>query len=272
MSERFDRHDDAPAHQAVIERLWTQPLLDAYVDRLPTPSGSSVLVAESRGGYVPLRWSERLREETRIIALDPDGGMLDFARQRMGEELQRRIFFVPQKLEKLSYADDVFAACVCVQGLSTTQELGQGLSELARVTQPGGGIMVAAPLWDCFPEVYDMLDEAIKAHQLLDAARRIEELRGSFVREEDALRLARESNLHNITLERMNWELTFESGRELLLSPLIRETFLTHWIGQIRSSDREPVLRYIADAIDTYFHERMFTCQVKAVCLFGERS
>ncbi len=267
MTERLDEHQEAMTHREVMEKLWTQPLVNAYLSKFPAPQDSTVLVAEARCGYIPQRWVEILDPGIRIIALDPSRSMLDQARQRIDEETQRRVFFVPQRVNALSYADDVFKAAVCLNGVSTGLQLKDGLSELARVIEPGGQILMATPTAECFPEMYDMFDEALRAHQLDDVAGRLRELRDSFIREETLYQLARELGLHDISIERSIWKVAFDSGRETLMSPILRETFFSNWIGAIRSTDREPVLRYIADAIDTYFHGRVFTCTLHAACL-----
>ena len=142
MKVRLNEHQEAVAHKAIMEKLWTEPLVDAYLDEFPAAQGSTVLVAEARCGYIPSKWVHQLGESTRIIALDPSRSMLDQARQRIDEDLQRRIFFVPQRINKLSYADGVFKGAVCLNGVSTRLQLQEGLAELARVVEPGTWISV----------------------------------------------------------------------------------------------------------------------------------
>lgn len=271
MNDRLDEHQEALAHQMIMEKLWTQPLLDVTMPELATPDGSTVLVAEARCGLPAISWSRYLPESTRIIALDPSRTMLDQARQRIAEDLQRRIFFVPQSIQSLSYADDVFKASVCVHGLNTPAQLRDGLRELSRVTQHGGQLMVAMPTWDCFAEIFDMFDEALQAQQLTDAAQRLQDCRRGLIHEENVVSAAREFGLHDLSLTRHSWDVAFSSGREVVLSPILRETLFDSWISVIRSSEREPSLRYIADAIDTYFHGRTFESTLKLLSLVASR-
>lgn len=272
MSERLDEHQEAIAHQAVMEKLWTAPVLDAALGRLEiAPSATSVLVAEARCGYAPQRWSGQLGEATRIIALDPSRAMLDQARARIDEDLQRRLFFVPQQVNALSYAADVFAGALCVHGLNSATQLRDGLKELARVTQRGGRLMIASPAARCFPELEDLLHEALRAARLDDAAARLIEQRELLVRESSLVVLARELGLHDLDVQHVSWHVSFATGREAVYSPLIRETLMTHWLSVIRSGEREPVLRYLSDAIDTYFYGRQFTCTLHALTLIATR-
>lgn len=271
MRERLDEHQEAVAHKVVTEQLWTEPLVNTYLARFPKSDGSTVLVAEARCGYIPSRWVQTLAPETRIIALDPSREMLDLARQRVEEDLQRQIFFVPQSVDAISYADGVFKGAVCMNGLVTLAQLRGGLQELARVVEPSGHLLLAVPTRDCFPEFYDLFDEALRAHGLGDVAQRFHDQRASFIGDVELYQLARELGLHGVEVNLAQWEVGFESGREALSSAIVRETFFSHWLGTIRSSDRDVVLRYVADAIDTYFHGRTFSASVQAACLLATR-
>ena len=271
MNDTPDEHHEALAHQMVMERLWTEPLLEALLDDLPRPDSATVLVAEARCGLCAIQWSRGLSQSTRVIGLDPSRAMLDQARQRIEQDLQRRIFFVPQSITSLTYADDVFKASLCVHGLNTAQELRAGLKELTRVTQRGGRVVVCAPTWDCLPELFDMVEEALLAQQLPDAAQRLHECQRALIHEDTFIAQARELGLHEIALTRHTWQVAFSSGREALLSPLLRETLFEPWISVIRSNEREPTMRYIADAIDTYFHGRTFSATVRALSMAATR-
>lgn len=271
MSE-VSEHPQVRAHREVVERLWTQPLLDLCGDDLPDSVASTVLAAESRCGAVLLRWLPALPADTRVMALDSSGPMLDEARSRIDEAAQQRIFFVQQRVTSLSYADGVFDGATCFHGLVTSRQTNEGLSELCRVVSPGGTVMVCAPLRTSFGEFYDLLDEALRACGLQDVLGRLEELRGNLLGSATMATLAGEQPLEEVVVEELSWEVAFSGGREYLYSPLIQETFFPHWIGVVRASEREQVLGYIGNAIDTYWRDETLTSQVKAVLLTARRA
>lgn len=271
MSDAANEHQAALGHLAVVERLWTAPLYGALDLDVTASRSSSVLVAESRCGYVPLQLLGALPDDTRVLALDPSRAMLDQARQRIDEEAQKRVFLVSQRVGDLSYADDVFRMSVCLNGVVTPSQVQEGLAELTRVTGAGGHVTIAAPLRTCFPEFYDILDEALRAHQLHDVLGRMYEMRDGLMTPSRLLACAEEVGLVEPRVDEVAWEVGFDSGQELVFSPLVRETFFSQWTGVVRSSEREPVLRYVADAIDTYWHDRDFTCTVVAGVLTGTR-
>lgn len=269
MSEEAE-HPAVRAHRQVVERLWTVPVLDLCGDELPRPSGSTVLSAESRAGAVLARWVETLPASTRVMALDSSGAMLDEARERIAEEEHRRIFFVKQRVNALSYADGVFDAVVCLHGMVSRRQAREGVAELWRVVAPGGRLMTCFPLAGSFPEFYDMMDEALRALGLTSALGRLSDLKANLL-EENAVSRILEAPEAVTTFSELSWEVAFGSGREFLYSPLVQETFFPHWVGAIRASDREKVLRYIGDAIDTYWRDRTLNTRMQAALLIADK-
>jgi len=261
--------EQARAYKSVVEKLWTRPIFEAARDLLPTEESATVLVAEARCGFVPIELLSVLEGGARIIALDGHDSMLDVARKRAeSHDTGRRIFFVDQRVGAISYADGVFRAGLCFDGLLTLRQVEQALGELTRVSAPGATLLVAAPLAESFPEFYDILDEALRAHKTLDTvAPRIARLKSSLVTPGRFAALARAAGLSAIRVEKLTWELAFAGGHEFLQSPLIRETFFPQWLGLIPSSEREPILRYVGDAIDTYWHGRVFKTTISAALL-----
>jgi SAM-dependent methyltransferase len=271
MKDTATDHQSSIAHREVVERLWTEPVFERCRDHLPRPSGTNVLVAEARCGFVPLKWSERLPEATRVMALDSSSNMLDTARQRIGEDLQRRIFLVQQRVSSLSYAADVFGAAVCLNGLVTARQVEEGLGELTRVTVPGGTVAIAVPLASSFPEFYDLLDEGMRAHGMAEALHRIDELRQTLASPARVYDIARRLDLNELEVRELSWEVSFTNGRDFLNSPLIQETFYPLWSGSIRASERDPMLRYVSEAFDTYWQGRILKTRVHAVFVTGNK-
>ena len=254
----------ADAHRSVVEPLWTEPLFEKVSEAVALAESGTQLVAEARCGYLPMQFRGELDEAVRLIALDPKRAMLDEARERAGEDSDQQIFYIPERVDSISYADDVFDSTVCFNGLITVRQADEGIEELARVTVPGGCVSVAVPLAASFQLFYDMLDEAFRAHEMTEKLARLDNLRDSFVRPPRMVALAEEAGLQVEEIRQLEWSVSFDTGREFLYSPLVRETFFPHWIGLISAPDRDRVMRYIGEAIDTYFDERPIETNVAA--------
>lgn len=272
MHDRLDEHQQSLAHQAVTEHLWTRPLLDALLPTLGILDGQSILIAESRCGYMPLRLASVVEADTRIMALDPSRAMLDDARVRIPEDMSGRVFFVSQPVHALSYADDVFQCAMCMHGLNTLESLRAGFAELVRVTQRGGRVVLSVPAQGSFPEVVDMFREAMTAHALDSALRRLEDhINTQLITQGMLLALAHEFGLHNVDISLHTWTLNFKSGKQVMSSPVLRETLLPQWTSVIRDAERAQVFAHVIRAIDTYFQGGPFSCEVQALSLVATR-
>ncbi len=259
------------ANRDVVERLWTEPILDLCDADLPAPEDATVLAAEARCGVVVIRWLEKLSDDTRVMALDPSGPMLDEARSRIGDDRSQQLFFVEERIGSLSYADGVFDAATCFHGIVTDRQAREGLSELLRVISSGSPVVVGVPLRTSFQPFYDLFDEALRACQLEDVLPRIDEMRDNLLGPSEIAATARGAGLEDVEVSRLDWTIEFNGGREFLYSPLIQETFFPHWIGAVRSAEREKVLRHIGEAIDTYWHDRRLETEVHAGLVVGHK-
>ncbi len=259
------------AHREVVERLWTAPALQLAGEDLPHPAEATVLAAEVRCGAMVMHWLDSLPESTRLMALDSSGAMLDEARSRVSEEDKRRLFFVEERVNSLSYADDVFDAAACVHGLVTGRQTREGLSELVRVISPGSPMIACVPLQKSFPEFYDLFDEALRACGLENVLPRIDDLRSNLLTSAKLFDVAKQCGLEDIAISELDWEVAFGGGREYLYSPLIQETFFPHWVGAVRSDEREGVLSHISEAIDTYWCDETLQTRVWAAVVVGTK-
>lgn len=271
MTEKPGEYEEAEAHLKVVEQLWSLPLMSQLKEQLPSVSLGNVLVAEARTGLVPMLWAQSLPESIRVMALDPSRSMLDLARDRFDEAAQKRIFLTPQSIQSLSYADGVFPAAVCTEGIITQHQLVQGLTELTRVVDQGGSLLLCVPSVHSFGICVDMMEEAFAAHELEHNLERLEQLQRSFLTSDTLYRVARELGLHDLSMQHHRWTIEFDSGHELLTSPLIRQTFFPHWMSIIRSSERDLIVRYMIDALDTYFHGQTIPLEVDALSILATR-
>ena len=264
--------DAVAAHRAAVEPLWTTPLLEGCGAWLPRLEEGSALVAEARCGAIPLYWSSRLPAAVRVIALEPSRAMLDQARARFDGLSNRRVFPLPQSIERLSYADGVFRAAVCLEGLETRVQMRAGLAELGRVVEPGGALVVAVPARETFAQIQEMIAEAahLDGHRVEDALR---DAVDDLLVDEDALHeRALEIGLGEIEMQGVEWSVAFDSGLHALASPVVRGPLIAAWFSAIPIADRERVARRAADAIDTYFREVDFVAEARALCLRGVKA
>jgi demethylmenaquinone methyltransferase/2-methoxy-6-polyprenyl-1,4-benzoquinol methylase len=79
----------------------------------------------------------------RVVGLDPSEGMLAVGRDKVKEaELDERIELVAGRAEALPFPDATFAATSIAFGIRNVPDRLAGLSEMRRVTRPGGVVAV----------------------------------------------------------------------------------------------------------------------------------
>lgn len=136
---------------ARLEQL-TLPLAGAVLDAAKVAPGTRVLDAGCGAGLLLVL--AKLRD-ARVSGLDASAALLDIARQRLAEADLRE-----GDLEALPFADAGFDAVTAVNSLFYATDMAAAMRELARVTRPGGRVVVTA--WGP-PERCELLRDLIPA-------------------------------------------------------------------------------------------------------------
>ena len=99
--------------------------------------GHRALDVATGTGDLAMELERRVGAEGEVIGMDFSEGMLELARQKAPG-----IRFEQGNALELSYADEEFDAVTVGFGARNFSDLGRGLREMARVTKPGGRVVV----------------------------------------------------------------------------------------------------------------------------------
>jgi ubiquinone/menaquinone biosynthesis C-methylase UbiE len=130
--ERYDRWFDTPVGKAVLRYEVTLVL-----DLLRPMRGEKILDAGSGTGI--FTWAFRVRGAD-VVGLDISWAMLQWA-QKKSREFSPRM--VTADITLLPFADGVFDKTVSVTALEFIEDEKRAVTELFRVTKPGGIVVVA---------------------------------------------------------------------------------------------------------------------------------
>lgn len=171
----------------------------------------------------------------------------------------------------LPFADQSVAAGILSLSLLDQRDLAPSLSELVRVVEPGGPVVVTALLRGTFVELADLLVEAAEQEDLPG-------LRGAVLdgREDDPslealARRASEAGVVVVEQGHVELLLSYTDGAAVVQDPFVRAAVLPMLLPERESILLPPsVLSRLARAVDTYFDGQPFTLTLHVGVVRGE--
>jgi ubiquinone/menaquinone biosynthesis C-methylase UbiE len=258
-----------------IAPVWGTRFGKMLLRNLAVPERGQVLDISCGTGYPTIEILRRMREGSRLIAIDASSAMLDVARRKvseLGPLGKKGVFFRTESpVPKLSFADDVYDLVVCNLGLGEMPSLEVAVRDFARVCKTGGEVRCTLPLAGTFQEFYDLFREVLIKHDKHEALDRLDRLIARHPTVDHVERCMKTANLSG-GLEIEEFSLLFKSSREFFFAPVIEYGPLAEW-KEIAGHGQEmqDVFWYIKEAIDAYFDRRPFQVTVKAGCLIGRK-
>jgi ubiquinone/menaquinone biosynthesis C-methylase UbiE len=139
----FQISESAPAHYETQVALFMAPFVDAMVASSINP-GDAVLDVACGTGFATRSAARIVGAPGRVVGSDINGGMIAMARH-VPWTTEPNISWTEASALDLPFAVDEFDAVICQQGVQFFPDVSAGLSEMARVTRPGGRL--AATIW-----------------------------------------------------------------------------------------------------------------------------
>ncbi|MEM1032074.1 MAG: bifunctional demethylmenaquinone methyltransferase/2-methoxy-6-polyprenyl-1,4-benzoquinol methylase UbiE [Myxococcota bacterium] len=120
-----------------MDRSWRRQLVDALG---PLTAGDEVLDVATGTADIAISVARRY-PGVRVTGVDPSVNMLDVGREKL-EALGDRVSLVEGDAQAMSFDDDRFAGACIAFGIRNVPDRARGLREMARVTRPGGRVVV----------------------------------------------------------------------------------------------------------------------------------
>lgn len=263
----------AQVYDTEILPVWSERFGRMLLSEAQVPDKGLVLNVACGTGYPALEILEKM-ESGRIIAIDSFSALLDVAREKAGGLSGKRIFFRTEGgRDRLSFDSDVYDLTFSNLGLGELDlPPAEAIRELARVTAPGGQVLVTLPLRGTWAEFLDIYREVLTKHDRHETLERLTEYEATLPDPEEALAWMERAGLENVDLVVDEFSLLFKSSREFFFAPVIEFGPLRDWKAVAGSGqEMQDIFWFIKEAIDAYFGGRAFTATVVAGCLSGIR-
>jgi ubiquinone/menaquinone biosynthesis C-methylase UbiE len=263
----------AKLYDAEILPIWSQRFGKLLMRHLSLPAKAMVLDVACGTGYPSLEILRKLDEQSRIIAIDPSSPMLDEARVKAGPLSGKRIFFRSEAATpRLSFADDVYDLVLCNAGLQEFEDPEQAIRDFARVTKPGGRVVVTLPLAGTYEEFFDLFREVLVKQDRQDAIDRLDAYLTRYPPLQQAEAWFEDAGLTDVKAEYETFRLLFKSSREFFFAPIIEYGPLDDWKAIAgKGKQMQDVFWEAKNAIDAYFNGTSFAVTVMAGCVRGRK-
>jgi ubiquinone/menaquinone biosynthesis C-methylase UbiE len=259
--ERLARIYDEQIHPLLGQRLAEMLLAAARIRRR-----TSVLELGCATGALTMQIAHRLDDESRVVALEGSNALLELARARARDDsVGRRAFFRSHAPGlKLPFAEETFDTVLANVDLGELPEIGTTVRDLARVTRPGGQVVIATPLRGTWLEFLDIFREVLVQAERLKAIDALAIYIDHMPEADTVASYMETAGLVDVDIELQRWELVFRSARELFYAPIIEQGPLDRWKEVAGRESMQETFVAIKESIDTYFAGRAFAVSVIA--------
>ena len=259
-----------------IAPVWGTRFGKMLLRNLSVPERGQVLDVSCGTGWPTIEILRRMKDGSRLIAIDASSAMLDVARRKvadLGPLGKKGVFFRTESaVPKLSFTDDVYDLVVCNLGLDEMPSLDTALRDFSRVAKRGGEVRCTLPLEGTFQEFHDLYREVLIKHDRHEALERLEKHIARYPTIDNVERAMRNASLDG-DIEIEEFTLLFKSSREFFFAPVIEYGPLAEWKDIAgNGQEMQDVFWYIKEAIDAYFDGRPFQVTVKAGCIIGTKT
>lgn len=266
----------SPKELAFLHDLYVAPdwgerfaeLVDAHIE-LPK-EGRALYVAAGTGGHA-MALHERAGEKLELICVDESDDYLELARAKAAAA-REPTKFQREEPASLSFPDDTFDLVLGNASMVPAADLQKVVSQLVRVTAPGGSVAWWLPTASSFGEFFSIFWEALLKADMEDHGVDVEHLITDMPTVSDMERLAKDEGLDNVQSWTTIEEFDYPSGEEFLNSPLITDFLLPGWLSSVPEAARGRVQEELARIIDEERHSGEFPLTMKATLVAGKKS
>ncbi|MFN0123433.1 MAG: class I SAM-dependent methyltransferase [Blastocatellia bacterium] len=253
---------------------------DAMVDaeiKLPKeaqPGWSALEAACGTGGY-GLSLAARLGPRARVIGLDTSPERIEIARGKAEIQHLRHLAYACEDITDDAQPADAFALVIGDASMRFATPADQPrdiFPSLARVTRPGGAVVVKLATRGSFDEFFSLYWEALFEADLTNLTPQLEALISARLTTADVEQQMRAAGLQNIRVITEKQAFEYENAAEFMAMPVIERFFLPDWLAILPGpAESAAVRQHLLEIIDRERQDLTFDLSVRATLALGTK-
>lgn len=257
--------DRAYRHDLFIAPEWNARFDAIISEHVELPTKGTILEINCGTGARAIEMSESL-EEGEVLGVDGNAEALAIARAKAIALEAERCRFTLADAASIDVAADTFDLVIADATLEPPSRLAPIVAEAARVARGGAPVLVKVTLRGSFDEFSSIYWEALHDLDLVEEVwPALETLITARPTLAEALETLDAAGLADVTPHQTKEEFRYDSGSELMTSPLVADLFLDEWLSIVPDAHRGDVRQGIARIIDRERGGFYFDFSVKAL-------
>ncbi len=251
-----------------IVPIWSRPFSQILLRYIPKDIEGEVLELGSGTGYLALKLVNRLKNNSRITALEPSAELLEIAFRRTENAVrQKKLFFLHKNLEKIPFDREVFDLVYSNLGIFYSKDSGKFLKGIFKILKPGKWAYLTLPIAGSFEDFFQISRDYLLHSQRQIAIDRLKALKSRFYSPQPIQTLSREIGFENISLHPASFSIDFPDNLQLLRSSFVRFHFIDLWLPKLDKKSREQITLEMSVYFDQHQPQINGSLQVKALCV-----
>jgi ubiquinone/menaquinone biosynthesis C-methylase UbiE len=239
-------------------------------ESIKLPVEDRILDVNCGTGAHAIELAERMHGKGEVIGIDPSAERIAIARAKALVKKAKDVKFEQGIASGLPFESHEFQVVIGDASMLRADEIEDVLTEMARVAQPEGRVILKLTTRGSFDEFFSVYWEALHNTGMADEVwTSLERLINERRTKSAAESLAERSGLRNVESFISREEFNYETADDFLEAPLITDHFLTDWIEIVPDKDRSEVLGHLASIIERERNNAQFDVSVKATVIAG---
>lgn len=269
--ERKSPKEIAFLHDLYIATDWGDRFAELVDEHVELPKEGRALYVEAGTGGHALALNERAGDKLELTCVDQNVESLEVARAK-ALAVHESTTFQYENAQSLSFSDNQFDLTLGNASFTLSMNLKSFLTELVRVTKPGGTVAWWLPTASSFGEFFSIYWEALQRAGVDDHAADVEHLITDLPSVSDLEHWTEDAGTEGVVSWTTIEEFDYDSGEQFFNSPLITDFLLPNWLHSIPEEAQQKVAHELAQIIDEERHSGEFALTLKATLVVGKKT